>query len=95
MSKDNKTTPKYEASSDIVTNKKVAQWNHKRKGCQIILHVYFIFRNHAPPKKLREREREREREKEREREYVHQEGTVAEPVEKVLMSPYLIIYIFM
>ena len=81
--------PKYETSSDLVTYKKVAQSNQRRKGCQII--IYFtLFKNdsgaHRPPKR-RERERERERKREREREkYVHQEGTAVDPVEKVLMS---------
>ena len=52
--------PKYETYSDIVTNKKVAQSNQKRKACQIIL--CFTFRH--PLLKSCEREREREREEE-------------------------------
>ena len=71
--------PKYETSSDIVTNKKVAQLIQKRKGCQIILN--FTFRHPAPLPPKAEREREREREKERRKrergKYVHQEGTAA------------------
>ena len=35
--------PKYETYNDIVTNKKVAQSNQKKKGCQKIL--YLIFRD--------------------------------------------------
>ena len=46
--------PKYETYNDIVTNKKVAQSNQKRKGCQIIL--YFIFRHSTTEKAERERE---------------------------------------
>ena len=61
----------------------MAQSNQKRKGCQIIV-LYFTFRHHAPPLKA-----ERERERERGRKYVHQEGTAADPVEKVLMSLFL------
>ena len=64
--------PKYETSSDIVTNKKVAQSNQKRKGCQIIL--YFTFRHPAPPLKSSERERERERDRERERKRERERG---------------------
>ena len=56
----------------------------------------FYIQAPCPPKKLRERERERERGGENGgRKYVHQEGMTNEPVEKVLMSLFLLLTLFM
>ena len=74
--------PKFETSSDIVTNK----WlNLTKKGKDA--ENYILHSGNFPP--LKSLVREREKEREREREYVHQEGTAAKPMEKVLMTLFL------
>ena len=67
-------SPKYETSSDIVTNKKGSIEPKKER----VPNNYIFYIQVPLPKKLRERERERERER------------AAKPVEKFLMSLFFI-----